>query len=290
MMTRRQLLISIPSGILGFCLVLSGCGGGANSETTVTLKPATRDQDVSDPGTVTGEGGEDTVAAGGSGPGNIVGQILFEGSAPSLSPLVAKGANVRDKEYCSVNAVPNEGIVVGENGGLANVFVYLEKAPSGVKPDEDLEPIVLDQKGCKFIPHTLLAQTGQPIQFINSDGCAHNTNASFVRNAKFNSTINANDSVGVTIELDRSENQPVKTVCDFHTWMVCYLFVVDHPFAAVTDENGNFEIKGLPPGKHRFRVWHESGDFLERSLTVDVKPGEDTKVDLKYNISKFPKL
>ncbi|HSG71825.1 MAG TPA: hypothetical protein VLA12_15525, partial [Planctomycetaceae bacterium] len=145
-------------------------------------------------------------------------------------------------------------------------------------------------KFCRFKPHALLAQTGQPLQVINSDGVAHNTNAPFVRNSKFNSTINANDATGVTLVLDKAEKVPVKTVCDFHTWMNCYVFVIDHPFAAVTDENGKFEIKNLPAGTHKFRVWHESADFLERSLSVEVKAGADAKVDLKYNLSKFPKL
>ncbi|HUG18162.1 MAG TPA: hypothetical protein VMM56_04255 [Planctomycetaceae bacterium] len=285
-MTRVTIALAIPIGILSLCFLASGCGGGATTEPTVKLKPATLEQ-AQDSGS---KGPDTPVSSGGKGPGNIVGQILFDGSPPSLSPLVAKGAVVRDPEVCSANPVPNEGIVVGENGGLANVFIFLDSAPKGYKPEGELPNVTLDQKGCRFRPHALLAQVGQKINIINSDNASHNTNISFVRNKIFNGTINPNDNTGVMLEPTKAEKLPVKTVCDVHAWMSCYVFVLDHPFAAVTDENGQFEIKNLPAGKHTFRVWHESADFLERSLSVDVKAGEDAKVDLKYNISKFPKL
>lgn len=284
-MLRATIALAIPIGILSLCFLASGCGGGATTEPTVKLKSATLESPDS-PDKIVVNGPTKT----GKGPGNIVGQILFEGSPPDLSPKVAQGAVVRDAEVCSASPVPNEALVVGDNGGVANVFVYLASAPRGYQPEGNLEPVKLDQKGCQFLPHALLAQVGQAINVVNSDAAAHNTNIGFVRNKIFNQTINANDAIGVMIEPEKKENQPIKTVCDFHAWMDCYVFVVDHPFAALTDANGNFEIKGLPPGKHKFRVWHESAEFLETSLTIEVKPGADTKVEKKYDSTKFSKL
>jgi len=63
--------------------------------------------------------------------------------------------------------------------------------------------------------------------------------------------------------------------------------VLDHPFMAVTDEEGNFSIEGLPAGSYEFRVWHERGDVLEKELKVDVKGGESTDMTLKYAAERF---
>ena len=277
-MTRLSILLLTPLLIIAACLTFVGCGGGASLEPAFVLKGD---------GAAGGNGGENDKEFVFQDPGNIVGTIMFEGSAPSLSPRVPAGASVKDKEYCSVNAVPNESLVVGGNGGLANVFIYLDKAPDWYKHTPPEEAMTIDQKGCKFTPHAFLSQVGQTVNIINSDGCAHNTNIGFVSNRKFNGTINANDATGVPIVPEKAEKIPVKTVCDFHNWMECFVFVVDHPFAAVTDENGKFEIKGLQPGKYTFRVWHETGDLLERKLEVTIESNQDTPVDLKYSLGNF---
>ncbi len=65
------------------------------------------------------------------------------------------------------------------------------------------------------------------------------------------------------------------------------MLVVDHPFAAVSDELGAFEIGDLPPGKYSFRVWHERSGFLDKQLTVEIKPGETTKKTLSYGLDRF---
>ena len=69
--------------------------------------------------------------------------------------------------------------------------------------------------------------------------------------------------------------------------MRAVLLVVDHPFAAVTDELGAFEIVNLPAGKYSFRVWHERAGFLDKQLTVDIRPGETTKRTLSYRLDRF---
>ena len=82
----------------------------------------------------------------------------------------------------------------------------------------------------------------------------------------------------------KAESVPLSIKCDYHTWMKAYQLPVDHPYAAVTDENGAFTIPDLPPGKHSFVVWHEAADggFVERKFAVEIKSGETTEMQIDY--------
>ncbi len=284
-------LVLLPVLVIGLCLTGAGCGGGANAVTTVTLKPATLDSDSVE-GTTTGGGG--TPGGNGSpetsGPGNLVGRFIFDGTAPNLSPLVAKGATVKDAEFCSAEAVPNQSLLVGEGGGIANMFIYLDKAPKGFKPEGGLSELVFDQKNCTFIPHGLVVQVGQTVMVKNGDGAAHNTNMKVIRNKSFNQVVNGNDRNGVPLIYGKPEPAPIKATCDFHAWMGGYHLVVDHPFAACTKADGTFEINNLPAGEYKFRVWHESAGLLERSLKVKIEAGKDNKLEQTYSVGSFSKL
>ncbi len=226
-------------------------------------------------------------AAGGAA-GTLVGRVILEGAAPS-SPLLVKAGDesVKDKEVCAAQDVPDESLLVGEGGGLANVFIYMRKAPKGFKADAPAEPLVLDQKGCRFFPHAAIAQVGQTVQIVSDDDAQHNVHTFPKRNQGINVLVNPRDRKGIEIVYKTAEAEPFRIKCDIHAWMSCYQVVVDHPFAAVTDADGNFRIDGIPAGKHEFRVWHEKGSFLERKLEVEVKPGDTTELQLKFAADKF---
>jgi hypothetical protein len=71
--------------------------------------------------------------------------------------------------------------------------------------------------------------------------------------------------------------------------MTAYQLPIDHPYAAVTDENGQFTIPDLPTGKHSFILWHEAADggFVERKLAVEIKSGETTEMQIDYPVEKL---
>ena len=230
--------------------------------------------------------------AGPAGYGTLTGTVTYTGTVAAKPPLVAKGdAGARDAAVCAAEPVPDESLVVNaENKGLANVIVFLAKAPANVKeelkaPPE--EPAVFDQKGCRFLPHIVVVRVGQQMLIKSDDPIAHNTHTFPSRNDVFNSTIAANDRQGVPTTYKKPENAPVEVKCDLHTWMKAYHFPVDHPYVAMTDENGKFTIEGLPAGKHVFKVWQERGQFLEAKLTVEIKPDETTTQDLTYGADKI---
>ena len=210
--------------------------------------------------------------------GTVKGRFVVDGNLPDLDPLLKKGdPTAKDAAVCAADAVPNEKFVVGENGGIANVVVYLKEAPDDMPEDAATPPeekVVFDQQGCVFTPHVIAVQAGQTVEVKSSDGVAHNVRANFFNNPGFNFVVQANGSKDVTLDL--GESAPSSIACDIHPYMIAFWTVTDHPYVAVTDAEGNFEIPNLPEGKHKFRVWHEAGGYIDRSMKVEIEAGQTT--------------
>lgn len=224
-----------------------------------------------------------------AGTGTVSGQITLEGAAPALAPLVSKGSTtVKDAAVCGVQGVPNEALVVDpKSNGIANVFVFLPKAPAGYKAKVPAQAVVFDQAGCVFLPHALCVQTGQTVNVLNGDPITHNTHTYPSRNLGFNSAIGASNRTGVPLTYSKPERLPVKVTCDFHPWMAAWHLVLDHPFMAVTDAEGKFSIAGLPAGTHTLSVWQEKSGWVNRELKVTVKADGNTEVNLSVPAKKF---
>jgi len=270
---------------------LAGCqqglGGGAYSESDVTLIVSKTTGDAAG-GDAAGGGAEASEAAptAMAGFGTVKGKVVVEGAVPALAMLLGKGQATKDA-VCAINGVPNESVVADASGGLANVFIYLKKAPAGVAiPAAPTDKIVFDQKGCIFIPHTFVARVGQTINITNSDPVAHNVHT-FSNTKGLNSAIQGGDTKGMDLVYDKSETLPIKTVCDFHAWMDSYHLVVNHPWAGLSGPDGSFEIQGVPAGKMEFVVWHEKVGYVERSLKVDVVPDQPVEVSVKVPAAKL---
>lgn len=268
---------------------VSGCGklvSGANIVPTVRYKP---DANATAQVDTTANAAEATTAdAGAGGIGNVKGKVVFEGNFTGLPNLFEKGGATKDPTVCGAEAIPNESIIV-KDGGLANVFIYLEKAPKGAKSaDPPSGRVEFDQKTCIFLPHAMVLRTKQTVFVLNDDDAAHNTHTNPKKNAGFNSVVSPKDRVGVPLTYSQSEKEPLSVVCDIHAWMQAYHLPLDHPFAAVSKPDGTFEIKDLPAGKHEFKVWHEVGKMLEKSFVVNVKPG-DNEITINVAASKLSK-
>lgn len=232
------------------------------------------------------------------GYGTLVGTVTFEGDPPSYPLLVAPGGaglKPEDKAVCAAMPVPDETLVVNpENKGLANVVIFLDKRPGNIKPElakPPADPIFFDQKGCRFIPHVLVVQTGRPLLVLSDDPLTHNTHTFPSRNKPFNQAIPPGDRKGVPCDYSKPEPGPIAVACDLHTWMKAYHFPIDHPYAEVTDKDGKFKIPGLPAGMHSFNVWHERGPggsrLLERKLQVKIEVDQEATKDLSYGAAKF---
>ncbi len=172
-------------------------------------------------------------------------------------PPISKAGNaqLKDKEVCGKLDISDESLVVNaENLGIANIFVFLPKAPGQIHPDlvEVKEPAILKCENCRFVPHVMTIRTGQPLRVQMNDKVAHNAHFSPIASSV--GSIAFSPGQERTTTFDRPERIPMMTTCDIHSWMNSYVTVLDHPYCAITDKDGKFRLEKLPAGPHSFRV------------------------------------
>jgi len=188
---------------------------------------------------------------------SIAGTISFAGAAPEK-----KGISMDADPVCaSANPDAHAEDIVINGDKLANVLVYIREGKVG---DKNLtgysfapaaQPATLDQKGCHYVPHVVGVQVNQPFSVTNSDPTAHNVNVDARQNEKFNQG-QSPGAAPINKTFKRAETViPVK--CNQHPWMRAYVGVLQHPFFAVSDASGKFEIKGVPAGTYTLVAWHE---------------------------------
>lgn len=189
--------------------------------------------------------------------GTITGRFVYGGPAPARMPVSV----TKDVQFCGQHNLLEENLVVSPDGGVANVVVFLRTRNPKVHESYEekiKQPVVLDNRDCRFEPHVLLVHTSQPIEILNSDPVAHNTNVQFQRNPSFSEGVASNSSVTKTMTV--AETLPAPAACNVHPWMGGWVIVKDNPYMAVTDENGKFVIENVPAGVElEFQVWHERG-------------------------------
>jgi plastocyanin len=264
----------------------AGCGklvSGANLKPTVKYLAITSVAPVTDALATPATTADVSTA---EGIGTLKGKVELVGAFTTLPPLYAKGGDVKDADVCAAVEAPNESIL-SKDGGLANVFIYLRKAPKVVAAVVDA-PLIFDQKNCVFTPHAMVIRVGQTVKVLNSDKVAHNTHTYGKKTTAFNSIVSPNEEKGVPLVYKQAEQEPISVGCDIHPWMKAYHLPIDHPFVAVSAPDGTFEIKDLPAGKHEFKVWHEAAGLIEKGLVVTIQPG-DNELPIKVSSSQLGK-
>jgi hypothetical protein len=122
--------------------------------------------------------------------------------------------------------------------------------------------VEIDQPCCRFIPHVVLMQEGQELVIKNSSSAPHNARFDASDSGiPFNQIVPKDEKVAV--KGLKPERLPVQITCSIHSWMEARLQIFAHPYFAVTDDDGTFEIKDAPAtaGKLRLFAWHESVGF-----------------------------
>lgn len=210
---------------------------------------------------------------------DITGKVTFEGKAPARKKL-----NIAGVPQCAAkhpNGLMDESLIVDpKTKGIANVVVSLKNAPAG-KPSS--EPVVIDQKGCEYVPHIVAVQVGQKILVRNDDEFMHNIHGLPQDNAPFNFAQNQ-DKTGKALSpasTKTEEYYPVK--CDVHPWMSARVAVLPNQYFAVTKEDGTFEIKteGLKDGDYDVHFWHEKLGEADGKVTVKGGKGEVKPITMK---------
>ena len=220
--------------------------------------------------------------------GTIKGVVKFTGKRRKQRPL-----RVDADKHCAAlhkdKPLLSEKQVEGKNDTLQNVFVYVSKGLEGKKFDPPEKPAVLDQRGCAYVPHVSGVVVKQALEIRNSDETMHNVNIVTKKNRKSN-----NAMPGLSKPLTRTFKKAesgVTVKCDVHSWMAAYVHVMDHPFFAVTQEEGTFEIKGLPPGKFEVSFWHEDPaiEADKKTVPVTLEEGKTADVTVTYARKKKKK-
>ncbi len=233
-------------------------------------------------------------ASAASGWGTLKGQIVFNGTPPPVKVLEEKGKAEKDPDMCAVDKpILSERLIVDDaTKGIKNVLVYLPR-PSAVNEDAKkaalAKTIEFDQKQCVFEPHVLGLMTGVKVRLKSSDSKNHNVNVK-LKKTTYNQTIAGGQAF--ELPLADPERTPGAVVCDIHPWMTSWWMVLDHPYFAVTDEKGNYEIKNAPAGSQKVVVWQEfvkGGGFVTSPSgeDVEIKANDSTTKDFTVDPSKL---
>lgn len=208
--------------------------------------------------------------------GSIGGLLRYAGPRPRPKPV-----DMSNEPACvSANhgKVYDDSVVIGPHNRVGNAFVYIEKGLEGKSFAPAQGPVTIDQKGCWFRPHVLGMQTGQTVQIVNSDAVTHNIHPMPQLNHEWNHSQGAGDPP-MSHKFTRAEVMiPVK--CNIHSWMHAYIGVLDHPYFAVTGEDGKFVIPNLPPGTYTLAVWTQTLGTEQQTITVS--PGGSAKADFTF--------
>lgn len=217
----------------------------------------------------------------------LKGQFLYGDKGAKL-PAAKIIVPSKDAEVCGDTKLFEEKLVVNpENRGIANMVVWLYKHKGEVHPGyakTAADTIKMDNKMLRFTPHTVAVRVGQTLEIGNSDPVGHNSLIGFIKNKGQNPMIPAMGSFKLgPKQIAKTEIVPSSVSCSIHPHMKGYIFVQDHPYVAVSDKDGKFEIKNIPAGKHTLRLWN--GKYVE-DVKIDGKKTKWSKGKYKIDIKK----
>ena len=197
--------------------------------------------------------------------GTISGTVRWAGSVPrALDFPITKDPSICDPE--SKKTVDMERLLMGPQGGVANTVVHLKNISSGKALELPEQRRHLDQKRCRYIPHILLVPQNGTLDMRSSDPTLH--------------TIHMDGAATFNLAFpfpDRVSARTVSTAglshlrCNGgHIWMNAEMMVVSHPYYAVTNETGHFQITDIPPGTYQLVAWHEGWTLAGTEQAYDV--------------------
>ncbi len=199
--------------------------------------------------------------------GDLTGTVTLKGTPPpekEITPL---------KEDATCGKLPGAAnaktthYVVGSKGELANCIVVIKGVPGAKSTGASATPVVVDQKACVYVPHIFAVQTGQKIMVKNSDPVMHNVHTTPTAGGSEYNQAQMAGGADLSVAIEKPENF-LRFKCDVHPWMFAYCTVVDHPYFAVTDKDGKFSIKDVPPGKYTVEAAHRKAGSATQEVEI----------------------
>ena len=215
------------------------------------------------PGIDTARGGPH--ANDNSAPGSAVvkGTVKFVGTRPAATHISMNADPSCAKLHPS--GVSVEDVMASADGGLGNVVVFVSEGLGDRTFETPSQPATMEQKGCMYAPHVVGVRANQELDFLNDDATTHNLHAVPSNNREWNKAEPPGARVDATFA---REEIAIPMKCNVHPWMRSYIAVFKHPFFAVTDKEGQFELKNLPPGEYTIEAWHEKLGKSTQKISV----------------------
>ena len=197
--------------------------------------------------------------------GTIKGTVKWQGPLPHLVPSEIN----KDQQVCDPQGQKHrdlERLLVSQSGGVANTVVFLRNITAGKAMDLPLQRRFLNQKNCRYEPHILLVPVQGVLTVRSSDPILHTVHMS--GSADYNLPFTTE---GQEITRPMIRDGVVDLRCNAgHVWMNGEMVVATHPYYAVTDGEGNFEMSDVPPGQYEIVAWHEGWRVTGESAMYDV--------------------
>jgi len=239
----------------------TGCGKKP-SDTTTAAEPAA---------------GEKTEAAAPAAPaagtGSIKGKVTFTGTAPDMPELKREA-----DPFCAKTPMKDQEVVLNSNGTLKNVAVIVQGAPAAAPEASVVTEI--DQNNCMYAPRVITGAFGQNIKIVNSDPILHNVHTYADTKTLFNRA-QPKGSPALDKTFSKDDGGIVKFKCDVHPWMTGWLLLNDNVLNAVTGDNGEFEIKGVPAGTYKIQAWQEK--YGPKTIEVKVEADKAAEANFTYD-------
>jgi len=206
--------------------------------------------------------------------GTIRGTVRFTGAAfePKKLPVTV------DHSVCGQEK-DAEDIVLSPDKGIRNVVVSLQPPPPGATWPVSARIVQMDQEQCVFVPRIVVVPVGGTVEFLNTDRLLHNLHSDSTGNPKFNRT----QPRGRTIPIVLKKPEIIRVNCDLHPWMRAWVVVAEHPFYAVTNDQGEFILDHVPPGEYTLQLWQESLGTVTKEVTVRDEATTTVTVEMSKN-------
>ncbi len=223
--------------------------------------------------------------------GDLTGRFAFDGKAPVREELKVD----KDVECCGKFEIRDETYMVGEDSGLANVFIYVRSRGVDICPELEIEPQVkLDNRDCIFATHCMSVwYEKQEFYIVNSDPVAQNIAMTPLGDLPVNKVIPVDGDY--THKFRRKQIVPIKILCNYHPWELAFVLPSENPYVGISAADGTFTIPKLPVGEIEFQVWHEAPGYLNTPdwtrgrFTMNIESGTNDLGTIKLDPAWLPK-
>jgi plastocyanin len=209
--------------------------------------------------------------------GSIEGTVEFVGDVIPQDKTFTISSDV---VYCGKQQ-RTEKYLISKERKIKNAVVYLKDVKGGKAISG--EPVTVTDLKCSFSPHVSVGIKGNKLVVTNEDPVLHTIHvyARMQEKTMFNIAL---PQKGASLEKTFTRAGVMELNCDCHPWMEAFVVVLDHPYAALTDEQGMFSIKDIMPGVYTIEAWHEAlGTITIPNVTVQA--GKTSTVNVKFKFT-----